>query len=87
MRLLMVFVVCVLKKHGFDYDVSGECDRCDTEAGEGALEAVPSCERASVSPGLTMKLSIPLTYFENNKGHTFWPTGRFWGCKHWRRAS
>jgi hypothetical protein len=35
-------------------EVNAECDSRDAEAGEGALEAVPSCEGAGVSPCLTV---------------------------------
>lgn len=55
MLLIVVFMMCVREEESLHYDISGECDRRDAEAGEGAFEAVPSCEGAGISPGFAVK--------------------------------
>ena len=54
MLLIVVFVMRIREEESLHYDVSSECDRRNAEAGEGALEAVPSCERTGVSPGFAV---------------------------------
>lgn len=49
----LVVVVLGLEEQLLSNQVDSEGDCCDAEAGEGALEAVPPCERAGVSPCLT----------------------------------
>ena len=62
MLLVVVFVVLFREKESLYYEVAGECDCRDAEAGERALEAVPSCEGAGVPPSFTAgcQFSIPL---------------------------
>lgn len=55
MGFVVVPVVVILEEHGFDYTVSGECDGRDSEAREGALEAVPPSEGAGVPPLFTVE--------------------------------
>lgn len=39
--LIVVSVVLILEEQFFRDAVCGECDSCDSESGEGSLEAVP----------------------------------------------
>jgi hypothetical protein len=55
LSVMTLVVVLVLEEEGFDHAVSSECDGCDAEAGEGALEAVPPREGARVPPLLTAR--------------------------------
>lgn len=52
--LVVVSVVIVLEEQFLNHAVSGECDGCNTEAREGALEAVPPREGAGVPPLFTV---------------------------------
>lgn len=52
---MAVAVVLVFKEKVLVGAVSGEGDGGGAEAGQGTLKAVPSGERALVSPGLTSK--------------------------------
>lgn len=61
LSVLIVFTVravCRSHEHLFVYEVAGECYSRDAEAWEGASEAVPSGERAGVSPCLTARLLV-----------------------------
>lgn len=48
--------VFILDEDSFVGKVAGECDSRYSETGEGALEAIPSGERACVSPCLTVDI-------------------------------
>lgn len=52
MVALAVVGMVVLEEDGLISEVDAESNSCNSEAGEGVLEAVPSREGASVPPGL-----------------------------------
>jgi hypothetical protein len=51
MASLLMMVMLILEEQLLSYQIYAECYCRNAEAGEGALEAIPSCERAGVSPG------------------------------------
>jgi hypothetical protein len=53
--LPMVVVMFILEEESFHYTVSSERDCCDSKSGEGALEAVPPCERSRIPPSFTVR--------------------------------
>ena len=57
MPFRLVMTMLVLEEKLLSDKVDAECNCRDAEAGEGALEAVPSCEGAGVSPCLTARWS------------------------------
>jgi hypothetical protein len=78
MRLAVV--VLVLEEEVFVSAVSGKSDCRDAETGETALETVPACVGALVSPGLTARESQyigSVWFIRDSKGlRTFAPRGR-----------
>lgn len=59
--MLIVFTVRAVgwcHEHLLVYEVACKCYSRDAEAGEGALEAIPSSKRAGVSPCFTERLLV-----------------------------
>lgn len=74
----MVYIAA--KEDLFVYKVAGECHCRNAESRERALEAVPSCERASISPCLTV--DVLDTAMRSAVAHDAYARahGSFFGC-------
>lgn len=79
--LAMAVSVVRLHKHLLVYEVAGKSDGRDPETREGALEAVPPCKRACVSPRLTFEMSVCAIARREICGRYYClAQGSFFGC-------